>query len=1007
MLHRNYVFALLLSFTLVNLNGQSIQVVMSPNPSPYISDWQDKTETATLIISNISGRDISVKIKTELYDSKGTLVANTDASKMPILIVPPGVNQYHAEDIFPSNAVSYKGSLQISTVKTGRIPDDSYKFCVTLTDPQNGNPMGTSGTVCKLFNILDIQAPVLINPRDEESIPESGIKGIVFRWSPVTPAPKMIVTYRLQIWEVLEGQNGMTALRSNQPIVEKDYRGLLQTQWPVEFAMPEVGKKYVWTVTPLDDQERKLVDGNGFAQPFGFSIQAGSAVLTSQEIVLLSPADNAEIDPLKAVLFSWKGGSNLQNNSATYRLKVWQLMQGQNPSQAMRENEPIFTRDMENVTQIEAQNIYTGPCRPPYLCAYVWLVELSNSQSAGENIKSKASGFRFMEEKSASLILKTPADNSELENGKSITFSWSHTPVQGASPGSYRIKVWQLMQGQNGSQAMASNPPILEKDVKDILIDVKDQSMKAVLDLETGPCRPPYLCNFVWTVEPLVAGGSNEGKRSQAYNFKIKSPQESSLRNLTPSGLIEAGPFEELNFSWTPLEVNAVEPVTYRLKIWQLKGDLSPADVMRSNNPIVTKEVSNITQTTVSNVYTGPCRPPYLCNFVWNVQAMTRSGGVVNSKTSEFTEFKIKKPKYTISLQLPENNSKIDPQNDIIFKWTAPATTTKQEVRYRLKVWPLLNGQDADMAMRNNQPSFHRMVENLNEITVSGLYTGPCRPPYLCIEMWKIEAFVLNGQGTEELIGESEASKFYISQGKWSSVKLSSPKNLEEVDLGKAVVFRWTSPEPKDPGAVTYRLRIWQLMDGMGKTETMRKSQASITKEVNNLTEVTVSDLYTGPCRPPYLCDFIWNVQASNSAGIGIGDNNGVSETFEIIGLNTRSSALSPTSPEDGAELDTLQPIVFKWAAPKTSDKVTYRLKVWQLMQGQNASQAMRSNQPIVTREVDNLNELTLTNLYTGPCRPPYLCDFVWSVSVAPQGENADAIKSKSSVFHYSPLKKK
>lgn len=272
MLHRNYVFALLLSFTLVNLNGQSIQVVMSPNPSPYISDWQDKTETATLIISNISGRDISVKIKTELYDSKGTLVANTDASKMPILIVPPGVNQYHAEDIFPSNAVSYKGSLQISTVKTGRIPDDSYKFCVTLTDPQNGNPMGTSGTVCKMFNILDIQAPVLINPRDEESIPESGIKGIVFRWSPVAPAPKMIVTYRLQIWEVLEGQNGMTALRSNQPIVEKDYRGLLQTQWPVEFAMPEVGKKYVWTVTPLDDQERKLVDGNGFAQPFGFSI---------------------------------------------------------------------------------------------------------------------------------------------------------------------------------------------------------------------------------------------------------------------------------------------------------------------------------------------------------------------------------------------------------------------------------------------------------------------------------------------------------------------------------------------------------------------------------------------------------------------------------------------------------------------------------------------------------------------------------------------------------------
>ncbi len=259
--------------SLGGLSAQNIQVLMSPKPSPYISDWQQRTETVKLLIINPGTRDIQVKIKTELFDGKGTLVANTDAAKMPVLTVPPGSSTYNPEDVIPTNAVSYKGNLEKSTLSTGRIPDDNYRICVTITNPVTGVSVGTSGTVCKTFSIMAYQAPTLINPKDKQAISESEMKGIFFRWTPVTPAPSTIVTYRLQIWEVLEGQDNMTALRSNQPIVEKDLKGILQTQWPVEFAMPELGKKYVWTVTPLDPEERKLVDGNGFAQPFSFSMQ--------------------------------------------------------------------------------------------------------------------------------------------------------------------------------------------------------------------------------------------------------------------------------------------------------------------------------------------------------------------------------------------------------------------------------------------------------------------------------------------------------------------------------------------------------------------------------------------------------------------------------------------------------------------------------------------------------------------------------------------------------------
>lgn len=98
-------------------------------------------------------------------------------------------------------------------------------------------------------------------------------------------------------------------------------------------------------------------------------------------------------------------------------------------------------------------------------------------------------------------------------------------------------------------------------------------------------------------------------------------------------------------------------------------------------------------------------------------------------------------------------------------------------------------------------------------------------------------------------------------------------------------------------------------------------------------------------------------------------------------------------------KLDTAQPVTFRWtpSVPKAQEPVTYRLKVWQLMQGQSGTQAMRENTPVVTKEVTDASEVTVSGIYTGPCKPPYLCDFVWSVELmstaSTQTGSADAIK--------------
>ena len=96
----------------------------------------------------------------------------------------------------------------------------------------------------------------------------------------------------------------------------------------------------------------------------------------------------------------------------------------------------------------------------------------------------------------------------------------------------------------------------------------------------------------------------------------------------------------------------------------------------------------------------------------------------------------------------------------------------------------------------------------------------------------------------------------------------------------------------------------------------------------------------------------------------------------------------SPTEGKKFSEAEAGGTITFRWSGlvPKPTREATYRLRVWQLMQGQTGAQAMKANKPVVSKDVSLIHETSVSGLYTGPCKPPYLCEFVWSVSVVNNG---------------------
>ncbi len=109
-------------------------------------------------------------------------------------------------------------------------------------------------------------------------------------------------------------------------------------------------------------------------------------------------------------------------------------------------------------------------------------------------------------------------------------------------------------------------------------------------------------------------------------------------------------------------------------------------------------------------------------------------------------------------------------------------------------------------------------------------------------------------------------------------------------EVSGAVNFRWTPLVPKPKEQVTYKLRVWQLMQGQSGSQAMRTNQPIVTKDVDNITQAVISNIYTGPCRPPYLCDYVWNVQAVNKAGKPIGSNDGLSGPFNFTISDNKSS---------------------------------------------------------------------------------------------------------------------
>ena len=249
-----------------------INLIVAAQPPAQLSEWSNRREVLVAIVSaqGVPG-GFQYKIKTEIKLLDGTVIGFADLARTPIFTPSStGTDVLVANDVMPLEFMVFTGKYKTSLERTGKLPADNYTICVQPVRPVDFGPAGE--VQCKNFYLASTQLPILMKPYNEEVLDAKKAQtAIIFRWTPVVPKSTTPVTYRIQVFEVLPTQSPVQALRSNQPLLDKEVVAATQYIWQPQLTfMPydnETKKlpTFIWTIQSLDANRNPVTqtDGSG------------------------------------------------------------------------------------------------------------------------------------------------------------------------------------------------------------------------------------------------------------------------------------------------------------------------------------------------------------------------------------------------------------------------------------------------------------------------------------------------------------------------------------------------------------------------------------------------------------------------------------------------------------------------------------------------------------------------------------------------------------------------
>ena len=230
------VLTILILIILSNISyAQVTAVLLQPPPFRF-----NATDLWRVTLTN-AGEPVSIYMKAIARKNNAVLVeATSSIFTLQKSLAPKLVN---ASSISPIDLKKNSNEIDDAFRTTGSLPSGKYNICIYVY--ASGTNMLLS-EYCNDYEVLKTVKGELISPRDQEEIRSMFP---IFNWMPPSPiTPGNMVTYEINIVEILERQTAYYALSANPSIYSKNNITTGLFQYPVAALPLENGRRYAWRI---------------------------------------------------------------------------------------------------------------------------------------------------------------------------------------------------------------------------------------------------------------------------------------------------------------------------------------------------------------------------------------------------------------------------------------------------------------------------------------------------------------------------------------------------------------------------------------------------------------------------------------------------------------------------------------------------------------------------------------------------------------------------------------
>lgn len=294
------ILGLMLSFCAKDADAQSVNVNVTivPPYSPYYADYSGSNASKVLlIVQNLTSTARSIKLTGQLEGDNGIKITTKSnyVPLQPINLNPNETKQLNGlalKDIFDLNTLNVYGIDKSRLIYTSRLPEGNYTFCIQAVDIQSNQVLSSAAPLgCTTISIAYPDAPVLVGPSVNESVPAIKPQSVVFNW--INPGFTPVGTqYLLQIAEMplVKSDPNQILNATSFPLINKN---IITTSYTLNPSDPPlvVGKTYAWRVQAIDPSGKTIFknDGKSGANVFTFGTVAQVEQTTIKNIEILLP----------------------------------------------------------------------------------------------------------------------------------------------------------------------------------------------------------------------------------------------------------------------------------------------------------------------------------------------------------------------------------------------------------------------------------------------------------------------------------------------------------------------------------------------------------------------------------------------------------------------------------------------------------------------------------------------------------------------------------------------